>query len=135
MKGIAKYSQEYVDSMGFKQWSGLELEFDQTTKHPLEALDEVEKLVKQKVAQSTGNYKVNINGSWELNSQQQIPEIQIKPEDREIGLTVEHIMSCEDITILNSYRLLVSKDEELLGAFNQRFWELNNRIESCLKKK
>lgn len=116
MKGIAKHSMEYVDPIGLKRWYGLELEFDQTSKHPLDAMAEVESLVKQAVIKSGGQPTID-TGLPTVP-----PIIQVKPEDREVGVTVESIMSCHDLKTLDTYKLLVrgKGKEHLQEAFNRR---------------
>lgn len=52
--------------------------------------------------------------------------IQVGPEDRAIGVTVESIMTCEDLITLDTYRFLIKKDMELMRAFELRKLQLNN---------
>ncbi len=122
MKGIAKNSQEYVDAMGLKRWLGLDLEFDQTLKSPEDALVEVELKVRNAIAKS--------NGQEMLNSSippGPPPVIQIKPEDRAIGVTVDSIMSCNNILVLESYRWLIKGKADLERAYYLKHDELNGR--------
>jgi hypothetical protein len=53
-----------------------------------------------------------------------IPSIQVKPEDRKIGLTVEDILSCSSLTVLQAYKSLINNDLELKMAFDKRYEEL-----------
>ena len=48
------------------------------------------------------------------------PVIQVKPEDRRIGIMADDIMSCQDLTTLDSYKLLVKGKLELEAAYNTR---------------
>ena len=119
MKGIAKNSQEYVDAMGLKRWLGLDLEFDQDVKSPEEALVEVELKVRNAIAKS--------NGQEMLNSSippGPPPVIQIKPEDREIGVTPEAILSSPDLKVLETYRWLITANPELKRAYTLRHDQL-----------
>ena len=123
MKGIAKHSAEYMDATGLKRWHTLELEFDQNSKHPLDALAEVETLVQQAVAKS--GYHVTLYGSI---PPVQTPAIQIKPEDREIGVTPESILSSPDLKVLETYRWLIKSDKELERAYILRYDQLTNNV-------
>ena len=120
MKGIAKHSAEFMDATGLKRWHTLELEFDQNSKHPLEALDEVEKLVQQAVTKSNSQGLLNKS----ITFPEQLPVIQIKPEDREIGVKPEDILSCKDLITLENYRFLLKSDKELERAYILRHDQL-----------
>lgn len=50
------------------------------------------------------------------------PPIQV---DRTIGITVDHINSCNDLTTLASYKFLVKGKEHLQNAYDQRLNELS----------
>ena len=124
MKGIAKYSQECVDSTGLKRWVGLELEFEQNDKSPEEALAEVELKVSKAISLSSSKGIIdNLNLGW---GPPVIPNrapaiIQVTPEDRTIGVSVDAIMSCQDLVTLQSYKFIVrSCGDEIRKAYQER---------------
>jgi hypothetical protein len=53
-----------------------------------------------------------------------IPSIQIKPEDREIGITAETLLSCNDIPTIDSYRLLIRDNQLLQKIYDKRREEI-----------
>lgn len=127
MKGIAKHSAEYINDIGLKRWHTLELEFDQSTKHPLDALAEVEALVQQAVSKS--NSQVVFNNSNLAWGPPVIPNgtptiIQVNTDEKETGVTPELILASKDLTELESFRWHLKKNSELERAYILRYDQL-----------
>jgi hypothetical protein len=128
MKGIAKHSMEYVDAFGLKRWVGLELEFDQSQTHPLNALANVEKLVQHAIPKHNNQ----ILGDYS----HPLPEVQVNSKDRESGITIEDILSCNDIPTIDSYRLLIRDQPLLQQAYNKRREEIKQaEISDIMRRK
>lgn len=52
------------------------------------------------------------------------PVIQVQQQDIRIGVLVEDIMSCKELAVLDSYRLMVKGNDELSAAYNKRRSEI-----------
>jgi hypothetical protein len=137
MKGIAKHSAEYMDATGLKRWHTLELEFDQSTKHPLDALSEVETLVQQAVSKSisqvildNSNPYTSAIGSNSYGSLiPPIIAIERTSEDERIAELIRDIYACTEINGNNgllTYNKLASTCKEAQQAFDIMFRKLNN---------
>jgi hypothetical protein len=128
MKGIAKHSAEFMDATGLKRWHTLELEFDQNSKHPLDALSEVETLVQQAVSKSSSQVMLDnsMPSHWTQPNANpyHVPTLQVNPGEREIGVKSEDILSSPDFKVLETYRWLIKSDKELERAYILRHDQL-----------
>ena len=117
MKGIAKHSAEYINEIGLKRWHTLELEFDQSTKHPLEALAEVETLVQQAVVKSCSQV---IPDNSITPSQPSIIKIERTSEDTRIAELIRDIYACTELDGPNglwTYKTLSETCTEAKSAY------------------
>jgi hypothetical protein len=117
-KGIVKFSKEYVTVIGLKEWVGIEMEYDMNTECPRDVLTNAKTVVEQ--------WHNSNNLPFEQNSVPPGPPqvIQVKPEDREIGVTSESIMSSPDLKVLETYRWLIKGKPELERAYILRYDQL-----------
>lgn len=134
MKGIAKHSMEYVDPIGLRKWYGLELEFDQTSKHPLDALAEVESLVKQAVIKSGG--QPIIDTGLPPSPPRELPVINKAQEKLEIAIenaaTVADLIQYKDrLSTPYLTDVYFKRYNQLTTEFNERF-EREQRLQGKL---
>lgn len=123
-QGTVKFSKEFITPIGLKEWAGIELEYDMNTECPQEVLTNAREII-------TG---------WHMSGSPGIPDnsippgpppiIQVKPEDREIGLTPDQILSCNDLIVLETYRWLIKGKPELERAYFLRHDQLNDAIKN-----
>ena len=114
-----KYTAHYENGIVVAQWISVEMALDTANgESPLEALDRSQELVQQ--------WYKSKNLPFETNSipPGPPPVIQIKPEDRRIGVMVEDILSCNDIPTIDSYRLLIKDQTLLQDAYDKRREEI-----------
>ena len=117
-----KYTAHYENGIVVAQWISVEMALDTANgESPLEALDRSQELVQQ--------WYKSKNLPFETNAVPPGPPpvIQIKPEDRETGLTSETLLSCSDIKILEAYRLMVKGKPELERAYILRHDQLSGK--------
>lgn len=115
-QGIVKFSKEFVTDTGLKEWAGIELPFNEERESGVDALRRAETIVNE--YQRPKSYLMQYNMPYQTQS---TPAGQL-PEERQVGLTPELIMGCEDITTLQTFYLLVDKsnDETLKIVYNNR---------------
>lgn len=114
-----KYTAHYENGVVVAQWISVEMALDgENGESPLTALDRSQQLVDEWYK------KQNIPPFfsppvYDGNSFPGPRIIEKNPEDREIGVTVESIMSCQDIVTLQTYYMLVEKlgKQELKEAY------------------
>jgi hypothetical protein len=109
-----------------KKWVGLEAEIDdaETPEHALTRLkDIIHSWVSTHSAHIDG-VRPSGSGLYESVPPGPPPVIQIKPEDREIGIRPEDILSSPDLAVLGSYRLLIKGKPELERAYALRHDQL-----------
>lgn len=56
-----------------------------------------------------------------------IPVISKDPEERRIGMEIADIYSCQDLKILQSYKLIAKSKPELQAAYDQQYKKLTNQ--------
>jgi len=114
-----KYTAHYENGFIVAQWISVEMALDASNgDSPLAALDKSQELVQE--------WYKSKNLPFETNSipPGPSPVIQIKPENREIGIKPEDIIYSPDLVILESYRLLVKGKPELERAYILRHEQL-----------
>jgi hypothetical protein len=114
-----KYTAHYENGIVVSQWISVEMELDGGNgESPLDALDRSQALVEQ--------WYKSKNLPFEQNSVPPGPPqfIQVKPEDREIGVTPESITSSPDLKVLETYRWLIKGKPELERAYILRYEQL-----------
>jgi hypothetical protein len=120
-----KYTAHYENGMIVAQWISVDMVLDGANgESALAALDRSKELVdewykKQNIPNPFGPPPV-----YDGNSFPGPRIIEKKPEDREIGITESDIWSCEELVILDSYRLLVKGNDSLSKAYVKRRKEL-----------
>lgn len=122
-QGIVKFSKEFVTEIGTKEWVGLELSFDMDSESAVTVLARAETIVNE--YQRPKSYIMQYNMPYQTQS---TPTGEL-PDERQPGLTPELIMSCSDLTTLQSFYLLVkgSNRVDLKEAYDQRKNELVKR--------
>ena len=115
-KSIVKFSKEFITETGLKEWVGINLRFNEERESGTDALRRAETIVNE--YQRPKGYIMQYNMPYQTQS---TPAGQL-PEERQVGLTPELIMGCEDITTLQTFYLLVDKsnDETLKIVYNNR---------------
>lgn len=120
-----KYTAHYENGVVVAQWISIETSLDSSMgESPLDALDKSQELVQQWYKSKNLPFDSNVMPPPYGPSS----VIQVKPEDREIGVTVEHIMSCDDLKTLDTYKFLVKGKEHLQNAFNTREKQIIQRM-------
>lgn len=116
--GTVKFSKEFVTQIGTKEWVGVEMEYDMENECPKEVLTNAKTIVEQWHKESNAGYP-NLLNPDEQNfiPPGPPPTIQVKPEDREIGVTPEAILSSNDLKVLETYRWLIKGKSELERAY------------------
>lgn len=119
-QGIVKFSKEFVTETGLKEWVGIELPFNEGRESGVDALRRAETIVNE--YQRPKSYIMQ----YYVPYQTQIAPAGQLPEERQVGLTPELIMGCEDITTLQSFYMLVNKSNrvDLKEAYDKRKEEL-----------
>lgn len=114
-----KYTAHYENGMVISQWVSVEMALDGSNgESALNALDRSQELVEQ--------WYKSKNIPFQDNSipPGPPPAIQIKPEDREIGVTPESILSSPDLKVLETYRWIIKGKPELERAYILRYDQL-----------
>jgi hypothetical protein len=116
-------SQEFTLPDGNKKWFKHELTYDQETEEPPYAKAN-EYILQQaylsgcRVYEHPSSYQVTPNNTY-------LPSIQVKPEDREIGLTVLDIMSCNSLNVLRAYYPQIKNNKSFEEAYYKRLSQLD----------
>lgn len=114
-QGVVKFSKEFVTETGLKEWIGLEWDVDT----PFDEAKAMEIFTKVK------DFVCNYKGAGKFASFDSAvppgppPIIQIQPEDRVIGVTVDMLDSCTDVATLDAYRFIVKGKDDLQRAFDK----------------
>lgn len=89
--------------------------------------DSIETTDMEEVRQAQYRLKKQVESfHYESNKAAEKQQEQKKEEEVKIGLTVEDIMSCKELKVLeNTYKYLVKNKPTLQEAYNQRFLELS----------
>lgn len=114
-----KYTAHYENGFVVAQWVGVEMALDTANgESPLEALDRSQELVQQWYKSKSLPFETNSVPPGPP------PVIQVRSEDRRVGILVEDILSCNELSVLDSYRLMVKGNDELSAAYTKRRSEL-----------
>ncbi len=116
--GTIKYSQEFKLIDGSTKWWGIELEFNMDSEDPADVAEKARSLVYKFAQSSVPGFPDNSIPPGPP------PVIQVKPEDREIGLTVEWINGFTDHKALSEFKLLVKGKPDLEEAYLKKLNEL-----------
>lgn len=119
--GTVRVSEEFIKPDGTKKWYAHEKQYNQDTEEPSDVFAKAESEMNAYVKKSS---QVILENSIPPGPP---PVIQIKPEDRETGLTPETLLSCSDIKILEAYRLMVKGKPELERAYVLRHDQLSGK--------
>lgn len=115
-----KYTAHYDEFGQLKdQWIGLEAAIDDT-EVPEKQLDAIKDITEQWYRKQNPHLHPQAPQRFDEGNSYIGPRvIEKKPEDKEIGVTVESIMSCQDIVTLQTYYMLLDKlgNEELKKAY------------------
>jgi hypothetical protein len=63
----------------------------------------------------------------DISISQPIPEVQVENPKDSVSLTIEQINQASDITVLESFRLLSTRNEQIKEAYNKRLEQLQNQ--------
>lgn len=121
-----KYTAHYDEYGQLKdQWIGMEGAIDDT-EVPEKQLDAIKEITEQWYRKQNPHLQPQGPPSSDGNPFHGPRVIEVKPEDRVVGLTPELIMSCNDIVSLQSFYMLVDKSNrvDLRDAYNKRKAEL-----------
>lgn len=115
MQGTVRYSEEFMKPDGCKYWVSHEIQYDQENQDP--PFSKAAKTVKDFAsAQVSPEYQRYMN-----------PEIQVEKEP-EIGITVDQILSCNDLTVLDAcYKYPTKGKSELERAYLLRRDQLTQK--------
>ena len=116
--GTVRVSEEFIKPDGTKKWYAHEKQYNQDTEDPQDVFATAESEMNAYVKKSS---QVILDNSIPPGPP---PVIQIKPEDRRVGVTVEDILSCNDIPTIDSYRLLIKDQPLLQAAYDKRREEI-----------
>lgn len=127
--GTIKYSAEFRSPEGLSRWAGIELQYEQGHEDPAEVYKKAVEIISKSTGQAfLDNSNLDPYSPTSYWAQPLTTSIiQINPEDREIGLRVEDILSCKDLVTLNSYRFLAKNSLDLMNAFNIKHAELTQK--------
>jgi len=118
--GTIKYSREIKNIAG-NVWLGIENEYDMNSEDPKAVFKKAEEAVNEFAIQSGLILQFNNDSIPQATP---IAEIQVekKSEDIRIGVIVQDIMSCNDLIVLDSYKLMVMQPGKdiLKGAYEER---------------
>jgi hypothetical protein len=117
-QGTVKFSKEFITTIGLKEWVSVELEYDMATECPRDVLTNAKEIVTQWHQASSPGFPDNSIPPGPP------PIIQVQQQDIRIGVLVEDIMSCKELAVLDSYRLMVKGNDELTAAYNKRRSEI-----------
>lgn len=116
-QGTVKFSKEFITPIGLKEWAGIEYPVDFDTDNIQEAFNYAKGEVMKSQVSSPGFP----DNSIPLGPP---PIIQVQQQEVRIGVLVDDIMSCKELAVLDSYRLMVRGSEELTAAYNKRRSEI-----------
>jgi hypothetical protein len=116
-QGTVKFSKEFITPIGLKEWVGIEYPVDFETDDIQEAFNYAKGEVMKSQASSPGFPDNSIPPGPP-------PIIQVQQQEIRIGVLVEDIMSCKELVVLDSYRLMVKGNDELTVAYNKRRSEI-----------
>ena len=114
-----KYTAHYENGIVVAQWISIDMALDGANgESALDALDRSKALVEQW-------YKANSPVFPDTPIPPGPPSvIQVHQQEIRIGVLVEDIMSCKELVVLDSYRLMVKGNDELLAAYEKRRKEI-----------
>lgn len=118
-KSVVKFTKEFITETGLKEWVGINLKFNEERESGADALRRAETIVNE--YQRPKSYIMQYNIPYQTQS------VSIhSPDERPVGLTPELIMSCQDITTLQTFYMLVDKSNsvDLKEAYSKRKDEL-----------
>lgn len=116
-----KYTAQYENGVVRSMWVTVEIAVDSEIGDTAEgALDLSKKISDDWYKKITGVTTAPIYQDADV-----LPSIQ--QEDRRVGLFVEDINSCNDLTTLRTYKLLVRSDDKLKEAYQKKEEELMNQ--------
>ncbi len=118
-KGTVKFSKEFKTMTG-NVWLGLENEYDMGSEDPIEVFKRAEHTI-QEYAKASGLVVYFDSNSNVLNPDfHPLPVITSYNEEPQIGVTPEVIMSCQELAVIDSYRLLIKGKPDLESAYETR---------------
>lgn len=121
MQGTVKYSEEFIKPDGCKAWFSHEKQYDQDTQDP--PFDELVRTVKSEVKKQADSYTLSISDPSRIL----VPDIHVEKEP-EIGITVDQILSCNDLTVLDAcYKYPTKGKLELERAYLLRRDQLTQK--------
>lgn len=128
--GTVRVSEEFIKPDGTKKWFSHEKQYNIDTEDPLNVFANADAKISE-YAKMSGqvilyNSQPSSSGLYESVPPGHPPIIQVNPGDREVGVTVESIMSCQDLITLDTYKFLVKSNAELTRAFEVRKEQLTN---------
>jgi hypothetical protein len=116
-----KYTAHYENGILVSQWISVDMALDGANgESAKEALDKSKSFVDQWYKDNGQPYPGSIP-PYGAPAQ----TIHVRPEDRELGVTPEQIMSCADLIVLETYRLLVKGKPQLESAYSVRYNQLS----------
>jgi hypothetical protein len=115
------YQKSFVIGPYLQERVGFEAEIDGTCESEKDALSALKKISEE--WHIANNPQVHSDPNT-FTDHSVIPSIQVKPEDREIGITAETLLSCNDIPTIDSYRLLIRDQPLLQDVYNKRREEI-----------
>ncbi len=112
------YQKAFVIGPYLQEKIGIEVEVDEEIGERAEfALDKAKEIVERW-------HKENNPEPAQVGPQAELPIINRTSEEVRIGLFVTDIESCQDLTTLHSYKLLVRSDDKLKEAYQKKEQEL-----------
>lgn len=121
-QGMLKFSKEFITPSGLKEWIGVEYPIDYDTEQPFEVLEQARVIAEGYQAKKSAEYEVYMNSPPQpLKS---IPIEKIIPEDQRIEAIIADIYSCDELKVLESYRLLAKKEPALQAAYDNMLKKL-----------
>ena len=110
-----KYTAHYENGRVVAEWISVDHSLDESAgEDPMAALNRSKEIVEKWYKSNHPEFPDNSIPPGPP------PVIQVKPEDRRIGIMADDIMSCQDLLTLDSYKLLVKGKLELEAAYNTR---------------
>ena len=127
-QGTVKFSKEFITPIGLKEWAGIEYPVDFEKDDIQEAFNYAKGEVMKSQASSPGFPDNSIPPGPP-------PVIQVQQQEIRIGVLIEDIMSCKELVVLDSYRLMVKGNDELTAAYNKRRSEIvGAEVNEIIKK-
>lgn len=114
------YQKAFVIGPYLQEKVGIEIDISDSQYTPEEALSQARNVVE--TWHIANNPQVHSdNGQYNpLNPDSHLPIITSTIEEHQIGLTTESLTSCNDLTTLDSYRLLIKGKPDLEEAYAKR---------------